>query len=495
MHNHRAEPALLRHQWIVLLAVIVGAFLIRNLPWNLDDYDQAKQAFVSFEMVEDGQWWFQHTPSGHIATKPPLAGWISASLYFLFGKNGWEVAWRLPSFAAALILLALVWRCGRELAGPRGALLAAAAFGFNLVAPRLATLVRTDMLLALLIFFAGWLVFEKVRRAEPWTSRDRLWLSLAVLGSLLTKGPILYAFLLPGLAAYFLLTRRRGAANHAWAGWMPWFAPLAAFAIWAGVGICLSREFYQQVVLTEFFGRFDMSDAPVHKHQPLWFYFIHIFHKWAPWSLALVALACDRRLRARLRTEPALLWLACWAIGGLVFMSLVPSKRVDRIFPIIPPLCLLLAALAEHWLTFRPTRDARIAVALIWIGALVSTGYAINRSVVAFHEDRRGLLRFGQEVREMVRAAPERFAVVNADDEGLLLYTGRTRFSSVEQAVLAWQQGSLDRLVIGGRDLREQEVKLAPFTRRLEIARSQAMHDHYFLIERGPAKTEAAHAP
>jgi len=37
-------------------------------------------------------------------------------------------------------------------------------------------------------------------------------------------------------------------------------------------------------------------------------------------------------------------WLLCWSLGGLIAMSLIPSKRVDRIFPIVPPLCLLLGA-------------------------------------------------------------------------------------------------------------------------------------------------------
>src|SRR5437867_8932214 len=42
--------------------------------------------------------------------------------------------------------------------------------------------------------------------------------------------------------------------------------------------------------------------------------------------------------------SPETFWLLCWSVGGLILMSLIPSKRVDRIFPIIPPLCLLLAA-------------------------------------------------------------------------------------------------------------------------------------------------------
>ena len=45
-----------------LLALLLALFLLRDLPWRLDDFDQAKQAFTSLEMVEGGAWWFQHTP-------------------------------------------------------------------------------------------------------------------------------------------------------------------------------------------------------------------------------------------------------------------------------------------------------------------------------------------------------------------------------------------------------------------------------------------------
>lgn len=491
----RSGPAPLRHLSIVLLVVMLATFAARNLPWRLDDYDQAKQAFVSFEMVENSQWWFQHTPSDRIATKPPLAGWISAALYYAFGGNGWESAWRIPSLVATLLLLGMLWRCGSELAGPRAALLAACAFGFNLLTPRLATLVRTDMLLALFIFLTGWLVFEKVRRAEPWTARERLWLGLAVLGSLLTKGPILYAFVLPGLAAYSLLMRRRGEPNYAWAGALPWFAPMLAFALWVGVGIWISRDFFEQVVLKEFLGRFDMGEEPVHKHQPLWFYILHLMHKWGPWSLALVALACDRRVRAQWRTNPALIWLACWALGGLIFMSLVPSKRVDRIFPVIPPLCLLFAALAEHWCDAQNPRRTRMIVALVWIAGLISTGYTVATSAVAFREDRRGLIRFGNAARVAARAQPDRFAVIDADDEGLLLYTGKLRFTKLDAAVLGWQRGKLDRLLIGEGDLRKRERELEPFTPSREVPSFRGARDHYFLIERGGANAEAPIQP
>jgi len=50
-----------RALWFVAgLTILV--FAIANLPWQLDDYDQAKQAFTSFQMIKEGRWFYQQTP-------------------------------------------------------------------------------------------------------------------------------------------------------------------------------------------------------------------------------------------------------------------------------------------------------------------------------------------------------------------------------------------------------------------------------------------------
>jgi len=87
----------------LVVCLILLFFAVTNLPWTLDDYDQAKQAYVSFEMVEQGHLLYQHTPNQSVATKPPLVGWISAALYEV--THWWEGAWRLPSLGAAIALL------------------------------------------------------------------------------------------------------------------------------------------------------------------------------------------------------------------------------------------------------------------------------------------------------------------------------------------------------------------------------------------------------
>src|ERR1700738_2176540 len=96
-----------RTLWVVA-AIAPILFLITNLPWQLDDYDQAKQAFTSFEMVKEGHCFYQRTPHERVATKPPLVGWISAIFFAL--TRSWDVAWRLPSFLAAIAISILLFR-------------------------------------------------------------------------------------------------------------------------------------------------------------------------------------------------------------------------------------------------------------------------------------------------------------------------------------------------------------------------------------------------
>src|SRR5438067_9462933 len=90
-----------RTGWIIS-ALLLLLFAFADLPWHLDNYDQAKQAFTSYQMVKEGRWFYQQTPHDRVATKPPLVGWISAALFAV--TRSWDLAWRLPSFLAAIAL-------------------------------------------------------------------------------------------------------------------------------------------------------------------------------------------------------------------------------------------------------------------------------------------------------------------------------------------------------------------------------------------------------
>jgi 4-amino-4-deoxy-L-arabinose transferase-like glycosyltransferase len=479
-----------RTLWIVA-ALIVLLFTIANLPWQLDDYDQAKQAFTSFEMVKEGHWLYQHTPHERVATKPPLVGWISTVLFAVM--RSWEIAWRLPSLIAALALALVLFRAAKEAYGKVAAVIAVSAFGLNLLSPRLATLVRTDMPLALVIFLIGLLIWQKVRHEDKWKLRDQVYVFVLLTAAMLIKGPIVYAFLLPGIALFELHAfkeRRLGqtlTANltagkpsplaSAWPGWWPWLASLAIFLVWVIGGVRFQPGFYEEVVIREFLGRFGET---IHRPQPLLFYLPHLLHKFAPWSVLMIGIAAvglqwrNWRLRSVFREmSPETLWLLCWSVGGLIVMSLIPSKRVDRIFPVIPPLCLLLAAQiaprnsCSHGPAGRSSRSvqpdetahrtvttgtalARVyrwsAIALA-LAILITGGYTGWKVITGYRNHRNALAIIGRNVRREAEAHHWRYEVVSAKDEGLLLYLRKTHFVDSADAVTEWNTGNLDALI------------------------------------------------
>ena len=466
-----ADASLLerRSTFSFVAALVAVLSCLTNLPWQLDDYDQAKQAFTSFEMVNEGHWFYQHTPNQKIATKPPLVGWVSAAIYGV--TRSWELAWRLPSLIAAGLLLIALLRYASAAHGAVAGTIAFAAFGLNLLSPRLATLVRTDMPLALVVFLLGANIWQKVRANVPWSGRDRVVFFALLTAAMLVKGPIVYAFLLPGIVV-FQWTRRGDAQRvSAWCGWWPWIASLAVFLVWAAGAIAWVPGFYEQVVVKEFAGRFGET---VHRPQPIYFYFPHLLHKFAPWSVLLIAIAVlvwkreSLPLRERWRgLSPGTAWLICWSIGGLLLMSFIPSKRVDRIFPIVPPLCLLVGVqVASAW------RDARVrkwtSVALMF-ACLFTSAYAAHRVMTGYRLDRGALAEFGRAVRTEAAERGWRYEVVGRKEEGLLLYLRRTRFLTAEQAIEPWNAGALDALVAPAEEMpRLLEALAGPANSRRE---------------------------
>jgi 4-amino-4-deoxy-L-arabinose transferase-like glycosyltransferase len=445
--------------WITA-AITIFLFLIANLPWQLDDYDQAKQAFTSLQMVKEGRWFYQQTPHERVATKPPLIGWISAGLFTM--TRSWDVAWRLPSFLAAIAMAILLFRAATSAYGTIAGLIAFGAFGLNLLTPRLATLVRTDMPLAFVIFLIGLLIWKKIREGAAWKSHDRFYLFALLTVAMLIKGPIVYAFLLPGILLFEWRYRRHDPSRmgisyyRAWSGSWPWVASLGVFLLWVIGGILLQSGFFNEVVMREFLGRFGET---VHRPQPLYFYLPHLLHKFAPWSVLMIALAIvDLRSRnwwlpsAFRQMSPETFWLLCWSAGGLIVMSLIPSKRVDRIFPVVPPLCLLLAAqvsgrisaprrpVAEAW---RPSLVAALMFAILFAG-----GYTILKVVSGYRDHRDALVVFGRKARHEAETNHWRYEVILAKDEGLLLYLRKTHFIEPDRAQAEWNDGNLDALVV-----------------------------------------------
>jgi hypothetical protein len=241
--------------------------------------------------------------------------------------------------------------------------------------------------------------------------------------------------------------------------------------LWVTGGILFQPGFFDEVVIREFLGRFGET---IHRPQPLYFYLPHLVHKFAPWSILLTIIAifdlASRRWRigtAFREISPDTFWLLCWSLGGLIVMSLIPSKRVDRIFPVIPPLCLLLAAQIGNRgpcsqgsvsrvstsVDLDLTGDRSVAAIYRWTAATVifsiffTGSYATWKVVTGYRDHRDALAVFGCDVRREAESRHWRYEVVSTKDEGLLLYLEKTHYIKPDRAVAEWNAGNLDALV------------------------------------------------
>src|SRR5947207_15895466 len=116
-----------RRTLLIVSMLTVCFFAVANLPWTLDDYDQAKQAFVSFQMIGQHRWLYQTTPHegmgarggghscDHISSKPPAGPCMSAARYLITRPGGF--AWRCLARVAPVALGGLVFRGARTVAG------------------------------------------------------------------------------------------------------------------------------------------------------------------------------------------------------------------------------------------------------------------------------------------------------------------------------------------------------------------------------------------
>lgn len=113
-----------------LIGGIAGVLLVRLvlLPmYPIIDKSEARYATVAMHMAKNGDW---ITPTVDGATpfwaKPPLAFWLTASSYQVFGLN--EFAARLPSYLFYLAITWMVFLIGRDVRDRVFGLLAACVF-------------------------------------------------------------------------------------------------------------------------------------------------------------------------------------------------------------------------------------------------------------------------------------------------------------------------------------------------------------------------------
>ena len=284
---------------------------------------------------------------------------------------------------AALITLLLTWDIGRRLAGPRVGLFAGLLLAASPMFAKHAWFARTDMLLTALVTAQFWAA-TRVRPFAFWT---------AAALAMLTKGPI--GILIPALSLS-IYWQSEGTLRQRWRElrWMPGlplalvpFAAWFAAAIWRG-----GQPVFDQLVLSETIDRFRAHSSKSKENRHVLYYIPHFLARMAPVSLlsllGLTRLGVRRRSRRvesgadAPHSEAVVAMAGWWLVATLTLLSLIPSKRADRLFPLLPAACLLAAWVIDTFAVRGTATMLRVIAVLFFAVAAVASVLTMDPLVI-----------------------------------------------------------------------------------------------------------------
>jgi len=380
----------LRRAVPILIGLLLLARAICMALVPLMDTTEARYGEIGRKMAELNDWvtpWFDYGVP--YWGKPPLAFWLTAISFKLFGVN--EFSARLPHLIVSLIFIALVWalssRRDRDAAMPTVAVISASTVYFIS-----AGAVMTDIELTLGISLAMtgfWLALEKPDASScgsGWVA-TLLFFGGLVTG-LLAKGPV--TLVLVGMPL-LLWTAYNSRWLEVWRR-LPWICGvLGALVItlpWYWIAEQRTPGFLTYFLIGEHWHRFVtpgwQGDRYGHAHTfPIGTIWVFAFIDTLPWSLLLPFAAWRWRNRknqsptatmsvvitAALRPNERVWqgYLLVWAITPLLFFTAARNITIAYVLPGMPAA----AILAGSWLA-QQRRHGHAVNQLLSVGMLVT---------------------------------------------------------------------------------------------------------------------------
>lgn len=296
------------------VALVILTTLATPFGRNLTVGDETKYGQVVREMHASGAWFLPTLNGVPFTHKPPLHFWLVDLLTYVFGVySTW--AFVLPSIAAFVFLLWIVWRMG----GP----LAAFVCGTSLMVWVSAQTARMDVSFTAFLTLAIWMLQKFLDEDDRHALlMSGVWTGIAVL----IKG-LMAPLIAIALFAFECWRRRRVPRANYWPAVAAMFLiPLA----WFVPAMILGGNAYTHEVLVK--QTVDRAVASwVHRNPP-WYYLLHLPGLVFPWFfLALVALRKASR------------FYLTWIAAVLVPYSLISSKLDVYMMALIPPVALMIA--------------------------------------------------------------------------------------------------------------------------------------------------------
>ena len=363
-----------------LLAFMLAAGLGLRDPWPADE---PRFVLVARQIVESGDWLFLRRGGELYAEKPPVYFWLQSFAFLVL--RSWRLSFLVPSLAAALGTLALVYDLVRRTSTRAAARLAMLALGTTLVFAFQAKTAQIDATVTFLVTLACYGLVRHVLLGPSWR-----WYGLGAAAAgvgVATKGVGFLALLLLLPYAWARVRGHAGLAAVRARDWrwllaptlfvlpiLLWVVPLV-FAVKLA-GDDPARDAY----VTELLFRQTASrySDPWHHERPIWYYLGVAAWMWMPLVLALPWAVPAWRRRFAARRDARMLVPLAWVVLVFVFFSLTPGKREVYVLPALPMFAFALAPLLPGLLRLEAPRCALFVATLAFGLALLGFGiYAL----------------------------------------------------------------------------------------------------------------------
>lgn len=327
-----------RHIYWGIFAAAFCFYLFFSHLLSITDPVESNYALTAKEMVQTSDWISPRIYGNVWFDKPVFFYWLTAASFKIFGFS--DLAARLvPAFFGAAGLVFIYWYVSK-ISTKSAALIAAMIMGTSLEYVILAKLVITDMVFlvfnstALAFFYLGYI---KMNGTRQWYFGMYVSLALAAL----TKGPI--GVLLPGLVMTIFIVMQRN-----WSEFKKMSIPLGAL-LFAAITLPWYLAMYAMHgadFLNVFLGVHNYLRATVSEHPKdnvSYYYIIVFFLSMLPWSAIAIQAIIRGYQNLRSKSYPLILFCLIWAFSYFGFYSLMATKYITYIFPILFPVSILTA--------------------------------------------------------------------------------------------------------------------------------------------------------
>lgn len=352
LQPHDGGKSWWREKELWLLLSLLACMYLTNLDGITIRGEESRRGRIAWEMLQNGNWVVPTMQDKPVFYRPPLQNALIASVAAVHGKvDAWSL--RLPSVAAILLMVTIIYGYGRSFLSKLGAFASALGFASMGQVLELGRLGETEATFTL--FVAGALLTWRWclnAGTSPWLMWS-LSYAMAAAGTL-TKGPQAPMYFVGGVWLFLLVTRRWRVLLS-----VPHLCgilvALTVLSLWQipyalQMGLPLSFKVYVGDVASRFG---DMKASTVIKHL-VSFPLEIVFGSLLPWSLLLLCYA-SRRFRQDLgRLREDVLFLALCAAISFPSVWIPATASLRYYMPMFPIFACLAGIAIERIAAYAP---------------------------------------------------------------------------------------------------------------------------------------------